>query len=340
MKFSKHIAWAHSDTQDVLLLAPYPWKLMSVKSQLQKDGWNVEYVGAVLRGTKTPSKPSPNEGEGKGGVLTQAIETALSDILHYSYPFNPLFIAKSEPFSQLDKPIFAVGGNVGSTIAVDMYEGKGKKAIHSFKPLVRPASTPEHLTITGSGTLFQYVPLNIQNSLNELLSQKFGFVKKQPGFIETIKSAEKGTIYINGNDIAIAISGPAFVDTAHTWLQEEERRYRIERQAFLLPDKTRGYEYVPATAIAVLKPHPTAPGCFTTAAGVITAFVCTRDGYTVFANSLEIINQLPLPPENESYIQIGQAWLQRLGVGNLEEVLIRSSIPTQWTHLDLKLSPR
>ena len=336
MKFSNHIVWSHSNTEDVILLAPYPWKLMSVKNQLEQDGWNIEYVGAILQGTKVLNTKNTLPLQQKS--LTQAVQAALSDIFHFSYPLNPLFIAKTEPFSILDQPIFAIGSVVGSTISVDILHGSQKQTLQSAKPFMRPHSSNEVVNINGSGATFNQLPDTVKNSLNELLSQKFGFIKKQPAFISHLALQQHIGIYANGADVAISIQDPSFIDTAHRWLQEEERRYRIERRAFSLPDKTRGFEYVPAEAVPIIQPDPTQPNCYVSSAGQIKAYICTKDTTVIFTNNLQLLDTLPSLETTEAYIQLGHAWLQRLGIASIEEAVLRSASP--WTHLELKLSPK
>jgi len=335
MTLSKKIVYSHGDQGDQLIMAPYPWKIITVGRLLQNEGWSVQYLGGVVRASK---KNNPEVEVS----LTQAIKAALQSITTYSYPLNPLLLAESGPLSALSEPIFAIGSVVGPRIHVDIHQGSNPEpfsAPQPVKPAVLPEVVyPEYVVLSVPGALLTHFPQDVQASLTEQLAKMFGFVKKQPDFIKKLSEFDQVVLYVNKQDVAIAVnSAPTFIDTAHHWLQEEERRYRIERRAFLLPDKTRGFEYVPAEAQAVVEPDPAHPDCLRTSQGQIQASICTTGTYTILTNNPAVISKMVLPPAGENYIQLGAAWLQRLGLSGIEEGMLHSSPP--WNHLDLKLSP-
>lgn len=273
------LGYARIDSKEQLFILPHPLSQVTTQRKLELLGWHTRRIGLLIEASRG------EVGNQSQLHLEQSIITFMKNTLFSSNPLMPVFFIKAKPgvIPLIETPITLIGSA----------SSKNELHVFLFTPDTNIANTRNvelkqqvgDLRVTIPGQYLSALPPAIKDQFNQLLLKKMNLKYTKPDIATYISQFESVDIFLNGGDYAISALGAAdsFSDTVVKWLQEEERRTRPVKKAFLLPDGTLGYEKIPGETQEVLNNWQN--DCRSPIEGRSTTWLCAKQHWAAIGSN-------------------------------------------------------
>jgi hypothetical protein len=293
------------ENDDRLVFLPRWHRLLAAKAAAQRQGWQVERSGLVLRawqGTQRPAWPS----------LLQTAASTLRTLIRDSVRHPGALVAlPAGTLPGMADPVMAVFWRGTDQLRVRITptvpsESAGVDKLSSAAPQV------DELSVALPGHSLGLLPPAYSAAWSKILHEKLHFSLTRPDILRYVSQFSQVALRVSGSEAGLGVySAPeAFATAATNWVQEEERRQRPAQRAFRLPDGSLGYEKVPGEAISVWS-EVVEDGCQTPLSGRTTLWLCRSDSAAALATSKAVAQQLLIAPP-EAALNIGTHTLRQL----------------------------
>lgn len=307
--------------------------------QLKQAGWQPRRMGLLVVAAQG------NNGTSSLPETTSMIRSGIRNVVEkriFSYqPLHPVFIAVIAPerVSSLQIPFLRViGTRRGNSLHlslvtedIDSWPSREKDQLPETRPLGLVASLP--------GSALKLLPPDQKRAWNEQLRAKLGLIHTKPDIIEDLSALPQVNLNLEKDLIALGQWGTdeKFGQLLQAWFGQELALQKPVSKAFLLPDRTLGYEKYPGEAPQVFSQIPNTGECQKSLVWTTPLSLCRNDHELFVTNQAEMA---PIPTSaNDS------AWSLLLGkdltsrLSNLPLETIHAWGSGKEAHMTIRLTP-
>lgn len=278
-KEMKSLVYVQCANAEYISVIPGLGYQITMSKSLRSAGWkNIHRLGLILIASRGDSAPSYS-------IYNAVISEAVAAI-QQKLPISPTFFLRSKSANVAAYASEVRGGiHISSTIdSFDFREEKNSDLL-SFD-----TNTTDQLIFSVPRSLLDAIHQDFLGSINTVIAKNFHFQKTTPQITAIIPEAENIYLSIDKNDMAIGVRkhGDIFGANVSSSINKEQGQRHPKKKAFALPDRSIGYEYVPAATKAHFSPKENNAVCLPSRDYDEAIFLCGKQDAAVLASSNRI----------------------------------------------------